>query len=70
MEFATIDNDLLDAYRSGFSAALGVEPSALTQENVQARIRGAILMEFSNHFGHLVLSTGNKSEISVGYTTL
>jgi NAD+ synthetase len=61
---------LFDAYRSGFSAALGVEPSALTQENVQARIRGAILMEFSNHFGHLVLSTGNKSEISVGYTTL
>lgn len=61
---------LFDAYRGGFSAALGEEPSALTQENVQARIRGAILMEFSNHFGHLVLSTGNKSEISVGYTTL
>ena len=41
-----------------------------TEENLQARIRGAILMALSNRFGHLVLSTGNKSEIAVGYCTL
>jgi NAD+ synthase (glutamine-hydrolysing) len=42
----------------------------LSKENLQARIRGTILMEFSNRFGHLLLTTGNKSEISVGYCTL
>ncbi len=41
-----------------------------TEENLQARIRGNILMAFSNKFGHLVLSTGNKSELAVGYSTL
>jgi len=41
-----------------------------TDENIQARIRGTILMALSNKFGHLVLSTGNKSEIGVGYCTL
>lgn len=41
-----------------------------TEENIQARIRGLILMAFSNKFGYLVLSTGNKSEYSVGYCTL
>ena len=41
-----------------------------TEENIQARIRGNLLMAFSNKFGHLVLSTGNKSEIAVGYCTL
>lgn len=41
-----------------------------TEENLQARIRGNILMALSNKFGYLVLSTGNKSEIAVGYTTL
>lgn len=56
--------------RSGFSGAFGETASRLTQENLQARIRGTILMEFSNHFGLLVLSTGNKSEMSVGYATL
>jgi NAD+ synthetase len=42
----------------------------LAKENLQARIRGTILMEYSNRFGHLLLTTGNKSEISVGYCTL
>jgi NAD+ synthase (glutamine-hydrolysing) len=42
----------------------------ITEENIQARIRGSILMAFSNKFGHLVLSTGNKSELAVGYCTL
>lgn len=42
----------------------------VTEENIQARIRGNILMALSNKFGYLVLSTGNKSELSVGYCTL
>jgi NAD+ synthase (glutamine-hydrolysing) len=42
----------------------------LTEENIQARIRGNLLMALSNRFGWLVLATGNKSEMSVGYTTL
>lgn len=41
-----------------------------TEENIQARIRGNLLMAFSNKFGHLLLSTGNKSEMAVGYCTL
>src|SRR5262249_46297137 len=41
-----------------------------TEENIQARIRGTILMALSNKLGHIVLSTGNKSEIGVGYCTL
>ncbi|MDD5195518.1 MAG: NAD+ synthase [Candidatus Omnitrophica bacterium] len=41
-----------------------------TEENLQARIRGALLMAFSNKFGYLVLNTGNKSEVSCGYCTL
>ncbi len=47
----------------------GTEPD-LTEENLQARIRGNILMALSNKFGWLVLTTGNKSEVSVGYSTL
>lgn len=42
----------------------------VTEENLQARIRGALLMALSNKFGHLLLSTGNKSELAVGYCTL
>ncbi len=45
-------------------------PEDATEENIQARIRGNILMAFSNKFGWLVLTTGNKSEMSVGYATL
>jgi NAD+ synthase/NAD+ synthase (glutamine-hydrolysing) len=62
--------DLFQVFNKEFSTAFGGPSSRLTQENVQARIRGTVLMEFSNHFGHLVLSTGNKSEMSVGYATL
>jgi NAD+ synthase (glutamine-hydrolysing) len=47
----------------------GTEPNE-AEENIQARIRGNILMAFSNKYGSLVLSTGNKSEMSVGYCTL
>ncbi|MDQ3439221.1 MAG: NAD(+) synthase, partial [Planctomycetota bacterium] len=47
----------------------GLQPD-VTEENLQARVRGAILMAFSNKFNHLLLTTGNKSEIAVGYCTL
>jgi NAD+ synthase (glutamine-hydrolysing) len=58
----------------GFLSALkepfaGTEPG-LAEENVQARVRGTLLMSLSNKFGHLVLATGNKSELAVGYCTL
>jgi NAD+ synthase len=45
-------------------------PPDTTEENIQARVRGIVLMALSNKFGHLVVSTGNKSEMSVGYATL
>lgn len=45
-------------------------PADVTEENLQARVRGTILMALSNKFGWLVLATGNKSELSVGYSTL
>ena len=48
----------------------GNSPSDTTEENLQARARGTILMGLSNKFGNLVLSTGNKSELAVGYCTL
>jgi NAD+ synthase (glutamine-hydrolysing) len=47
-----------------------VKLSGLAEENLQARIRGTTLMGLSNQHGHLVLATGNKSEISVGYSTI
>ncbi|WP_374347249.1 NAD+ synthase [Chitinimonas sp.] len=62
--------ELVAIYRQGFTGNFATSPSRLTVENLQARIRGTILMEYSNHFGHLLLTTGNKSEISVGYCTL
>ncbi|MCB1377725.1 MAG: NAD+ synthase [Alphaproteobacteria bacterium] len=58
----------------GFLSALGPmftgTPSGITEENVQSRSRGVILMAISNKFGAMVLTTGNKSEMSVGYATL
>jgi len=45
-------------------------PEDVTEENLQSRIRGVILMSLSNKFGHLLLTTGNKSELAVGYCTL
>lgn len=53
-----------------FEKAFGHKPSRLAIENMQARIRGRVLMEYSNDTGALVLSTGNKSEMSVGYCTI
>jgi NAD+ synthetase len=63
-------DSLFEAYRASLRPVLGKNGFSMTEENLQARIRGAILMALSNRFGHLVLSTGNKSEVAVGYCTL
>jgi NAD+ synthase (glutamine-hydrolysing) len=60
----------MDAYRDVLAADFAGRTEDLTEENLQARIRGNLLMALSNKFGWLVLTTGNKSEMSVGYTTL
>ncbi|MEA2076267.1 MAG: NAD+ synthase [Euryarchaeota archaeon] len=62
--------DTINAYAAMLSEEFkGTEPD-VTEENIQARVRGNILMALSNKFGYLVLSTGNKSELAVGYCTL
>jgi NAD+ synthase (glutamine-hydrolysing) len=60
----------MDAYDQTLSEDFEGLSAGLTEENLQARIRGNLLMALSNKFGWLVLTTGNKSEMSVGYTTL
>ncbi|HET7863561.1 MAG TPA: NAD+ synthase [Burkholderiaceae bacterium] len=62
--------DLVAGYTQQFQHSFGPPLQGLPLENLQARIRGTVLMEYSNHFGPLLLTTGNKSEISVGYCTL
>ncbi len=59
-----------DAYLATLRPHFGGRPFDVTEENVQARVRGNVLMALSNKFGHLVLTTGNKSELAVGYCTL
>jgi NAD+ synthase (glutamine-hydrolysing) len=61
---------LYDAYTAALAPHFAGRKSDTAEENLQARIRGNILMAFSNKFGFLVLSTGNKSELAVGYCTL
>jgi NAD+ synthase (glutamine-hydrolysing) len=60
----------MEAYDDLLASAFDGQPADLTEENLQARIRGNLLMALSNKFGWLVLTTGNKSELSVGYSTL
>jgi NAD+ synthase (glutamine-hydrolysing) len=71
---ATYDEIPIDDPFAAFGRALEASfkgcPEDATEENLQARIRGAILMALSNKFGWLVLAPGNKSELSVGYCTL
>lgn len=62
--------ELVQQYGSDFAQSFNQPLGGLALENLQARVRGTILMEFSNAFGALLLTTGNKSEISVGYCTL
>ncbi len=61
---------MMAAYETALEPLFEDRPSDTTEENIQARIRGQLLMAISNKFGHIVLATGNKSELSVGYATL
>jgi NAD+ synthase (glutamine-hydrolysing) len=61
---------VFDAYRSTLQPLLEGRPEDVTEENLQSRARGNLLMAISNKFGSLVLATGNKSEYAVGYATL
>ena len=62
--------DVLATYETVLAEPFDGRAPDLTEENLQARIRGNYLMALSNKLGHLVLTTGNKSEMSVGYSTL
>ena len=61
---------IYESYREALAGPLKLGEIEVTLENIQARIRGNILMAISNKEGHMVLSTGNKSELAVGYCTL
>ncbi|MBZ5507241.1 MAG: NAD+ synthase [Acidobacteriia bacterium] len=61
---------IFDQFRTSLAPLFAGTPEGVAEENIQSRIRGNILMAFSNKFGELVLTTGNKSEIGVGYCTL
>jgi NAD+ synthetase len=68
--FTTPISTILDTYRHEVQAALGPIELSVTDENLQARIRGALVMAHANSLGALALSTGNKSELATGYCTL
>ena len=61
---------LMEAFAATLPPALGAPPAGVTEENLQSRIRGTLLMAVANQKGGLLLSTGNKSELAVGYCTL
>lgn len=62
--------DAVEGIRHTLAPLFNKSPADTTEENIQARARGVILMALSNKFGHLVITTGNKSELAVGYSTL
>ena len=62
--------DIFEDYKATLRDVFKGYPEDVTEENIQSRIRGSLLMALSNKFGALVLSTGNKSEMGVGYCTL
>jgi len=62
--------DIFESYRKTLKPVFAGSKEDITEENIQSRIRGALLMALSNKFGAIVLSTGNKSELGVGYCTL
>ena len=71
IEFRVIPiTPVFESYLETLDPAFEGAPRDVTEENIQARIRGNILMALSNKFGSLLLSTGNKSELAVGYCTL
>jgi NAD+ synthase (glutamine-hydrolysing) len=62
--------EIFDCYRKALAPAFAGMPEDVAEENIQSRIRGNLLMAMSNKFSELVLTTGNKSELGVGYCTL
>jgi NAD+ synthase (glutamine-hydrolysing) len=71
IELSVVPIEPAHAAMAGMLApVLGGEPAGLTDENLQSRIRGVVLMALSNARGHIVLTTGNKSELATGYSTL
>ena len=62
--------DVFDAFMGKLSSHFEGLPFNVTEENIQARVRGTLLMSFSNKFGNILLNTSNKSEMAVGYGTL
>jgi NAD+ synthase (glutamine-hydrolysing) len=71
MEFRTIPiTPVLEGFSRTLAGVEGWVDKGIPYENLQARVRGTILMSLSNQFSYLVLTTGNKSEIAVGYSTL
>jgi NAD+ synthase (glutamine-hydrolysing) len=61
---------MFSAYENQLAPQFKGQPANVAEENLQARIRGNILMALSNKLGHLVLATGNKTELALGYATL
>ena len=62
--------DVFERFRAALQPVFKGRPEDTTEENIQARVRGTTLMALSNKFGHMLLTTGNKSELAVGYCTL
>lgn len=62
--------DAFASFKAQFAKVFAGLPEDTTEENMQSRLRGMILMSLSNKFGHLLLTTGNKSELAVGYCTI
>ena len=61
---------VFEAFKSALAPAFAGRNEDTTEENIQARVRGTLLMSMSNKFGYMVVTTGNKSEMAVGYSTL
>jgi NAD+ synthase (glutamine-hydrolysing) len=71
LEFHNIPiKDVVDEFDGALSGAFSGTSAGVAEENIQSRSRGVILMALSNKFNYLLLATGNKSEMSVGYATL
>ena len=71
IEFKTVQiDDIFQAYLDGLAPVFDGLEEDVTEENIQARIRAGVLMALSNKYGRLLLATGNKSEVAVGYCTL
>ena len=62
--------DIVNSYENTLEPLFANKEKDITEENIQSRARGMLLMAYSNKFGHMVVTNGNKSEVSVGYSTL